>query len=180
MITSCLNEYTRKRLLDKAKKDTPDRFARRTDSGDDWKIERVGLLELSVSDDLYIYFKVHDYRLSLRIIGYKPVLMKYLSGKFKGDVTKIIKKSLDHSLRYNHIQLSCECPDFRYRYAFMATKLGNGFETNETRPANKTNPSNKGGLCKHSIKILNLPSKWIPKVVPHIRGFIKTIDREEE
>ena len=65
MITSCLHEYTRKRLLDKAKKETPDKFKRRTDSGENWKLERVGLLGLTVSDDLYLYFKVKDYRASL-------------------------------------------------------------------------------------------------------------------
>ena len=85
MITSCLNEYTRKRLLDKAKKDTPEKFKRRTDSGDNWKLERVGLLELTVSNDLYLHFKVKDYRVSLRIMEYKPILEQYLNGRYKNE-----------------------------------------------------------------------------------------------
>lgn len=178
MITSCLEEYTRKRLLDKVKKESPDRFKRRTDAGDDWKLERVGLLELTVSNDLYLYFRVKNYRVSVRILGYKQVLEQYLNGKFKNDVTKAIKKSLDAALRKNHIQIACECADFKYRFAYMATKKGYGFDTDENRPAKVTNPKNKGGLCKHQIRILNTPSSWLPKVVPSIRGYLK--GREED
>ena len=179
MITSCLNEYTRKRLLDKSKKDTPDKFKRRTDSGDDWKLERVGLLELQVTDDLYLYFKVKDYRVSIRILKYKLILEQYLNGKFKNDQAKAIKKSLDYALRHNHLQVACECADFKYRYAYMATKKGYGFDTDETRPAKVTNPKNKGGLCKHQIKILSIPSLWLPKVVTSIRGYLRSSRKEE-
>lgn len=173
MITSCLEEYTRKRLLDRAKKDTPDRFKRRTDAGDDWKLERVGLLELTVSNDLYLYFRVKNYRVSVRILDYKPILEQYLRGKFKNDVNKAIRKSLDAALRRNHIQTACECADFKYRFAYMATKKGYGFDTDENRPAKITNPKNKGGICKHQIRILNTPSSWLPKVIPSIRGYLK-------
>lgn len=179
MITSCLHEYTRKRLLDKAKKDTPDKFKRRTDSGENWKLERVGLLELTVSDDLYLYFKVKDYRVSLRIMNYKPLLQQYLQGKYKSDVNKAIRKSLDAALRRNHVQVACSCSDFKYRYAYMATQKGYGFDTDENRPALITNPKNKGGICKHQIKILNTPSLWLPKVVTSIKGYLKQVDRKE-
>ena len=179
MITSCLNEYTRKRLLDKAKKETPEKFKRRTDSGDNWKLERVGLLELTVSDDLYLYFKVKDYRVSLRILNYKPVLQQYLNGRYKNDINKAIRKSLDAALRRNHLQVACSCSDFKYRYAYMATQKGYGFDTDENRPASITNPRNKGGLCKHQIKILNTPSLWLPKVVTSVKSYLKQVDREE-
>lgn len=178
MNNSYLNEYTRKRLLDKSKKDTPERYKRRTDSSDDWSIYRIGILELSVSDDLYIYFKVHSYRVGLRIIDFKPVLLQYLNGKYKSDKTKAIKKAVDHAIRYNHIQTACDCSDFKYRYAYMATLKGYGLDTDETRPATKTNPNNKGGLCKHQIKILNFPSRWIPQVVSALKSYVRTSPKE--
>lgn len=180
MIYSYLDEYTRKRLLDRAKKETPERFKRRTDSGDDWSLERVGILELASSDDLYLYFRVHSYEVKLRVIGFKPVLIQYLNGKFKNDKDKAIKKAIESSIRYNHIQVACECGDFKYRYAYMATQRGYGLETNEDRPATKTNPKNKGGLCKHQIKILNAPSRWIPKVVTAVKGYIRTTQRGDD
>ena len=173
LITSCLNEYTRKRLLDRAKKDTPDKFKRRTDAGDNWKLERVGLLELSTTGDLYLYFKVKNYKVSLRIMAYRPVLEQYINGKFRNYPNKAIKKSLDYALRRNHIQIACECDDFRYRYAYMATQKGYGLDTHEDRPAKITNPKNKGGLCKHQIRVLNAPSFWLPRVVTALKRYIK-------
>lgn len=173
MITSCLTEYTRKRLLDRSKKDTPDKFKRRTDSGKNWRLDRVGLLELASTDDLYLYFTVKDYKVAIKIIKYKPVLMQYINGRYKNDLNKAIKKSLDAALKKNHIQVSCTCSDFKYRYAYMATIKGYGLDTNETRPAKKTNPNNLGGLCKHQIKILSIPSLWEPRVITAIKGFIK-------
>ncbi len=181
MISSRLNEYTRRRLLDKSKKDTPDKFNRRTEiSNDEWSLLRVGLLELMASEDLYIYFKVRDYRVDLRIVKFKPILEKYLNGKYKGDTTKAITKALNHSLRYNHIQVSCSCPDFKYRYSYMATIKNYGLDTDELRPANITNPKNKGGLCKHIMKVLNSPSLWSKKVVTALKSYVREYNKKED
>ena len=62
----------------------------------------------------------------------------------------------------------------------MATKKKYGFDVNETRPSNKTNPDLKGGLCKHLIAILNQPSKWLPYVVPAIRDYLSNLEDGEE
>lgn len=178
MIITNLDEYTRARLLDRSKSGTPDRFAKRLDSKDDWKLERVGLLEFLESNDLYLHFKVHNYRVSLKIVDYKLILNKYQAGKFSNDITKVIMKSLNYAIRYNHIQVYCSCPDFKYRFAYLATKNKYGLDTNETRPASKTNPNNAGSICKHLITILNVPSKWLPKVVPAIRSVLKYQDKK--
>ena len=174
MIYSRINEFTRKRLLDRSKKDTPDKFSRRTEISDsEVSLLRVGLIELRDTDDLYIYFKVRNYRVDLRIIDFKPTLAKYLQGRFEGDLTKAITRALNHGLNYNHIQVSCTCPDFMYRYAYMATLKGYGLNTNETRPATQRNPKNKGGLCKHIMKVINAPSSWSKKVVTTIKAYVK-------
>lgn len=180
MISSRLNEYTRKRLLDKSKKDTPDKFNRRTEiSNEEWSLQRVGLLELMATGDLYIYFKVRDYRVDVKIAKFKPLLDQYLSGKYKNDATKAITKALNHSLRYNHIQVNCSCPDFKYRYAYMATAKKYGLDTDETRPATHTNPKSKGGMCKHIVRVLNVPSLWSKKVVTALKGYVREYKKED-
>lgn len=170
-----LYEYTRTALLDKARKETKQRYAKRTESGENWSLERVGLLELvSGSEDLYLYFSVNGkYKVALVILKFKPVLDKYLEGKFKNDPNKAIDKALMYALKYNHVKTSCECNDFKYRMAYMATKKGYGFEVEEERPATKTNPNNQGGLCKHQIKILMTPSKWKAKVISGLKNYTK-------
>lgn len=179
LVDSSLNEYTRIGLMNRAKASSPDRYKRRTDSGDNWSVERVGLLELTISDDLYIYFRVNGYRVGLRIINYKPVLEKYLNGRYKNDRKEAITRSLKHALNYNNIQIVCECSDFKYRLAYMATQKGYGFDTNETRPAAKTNPNNQIWLCKHQLKVLSFPSRWIPKVIPYINGYLRSVDKKQ-
>lgn len=180
MILSRLNEYTRKRLLDKSKRETPDKFNRRTEiNNEDWSLLRVGLLEFLATEDLYIYFKVKDYRVDVKIVKFKPLLEQYLEGKYKGDVTKAITKALNHSLRYNHIQVNCSCPDFKYRYAYMATVKNYGLDTEEIRPASRTNPNNKGGVCKHIARVLNVPSLWSKKVVTALKGYVREYKKED-
>ena len=175
-----LDEYTRMDLLNRAKKDDPKRFSRRTDSKEKWELWRVGMQELNLTDDLYLYFKVSDYRVSVVFQKFKPVLMKYANGKFSGNNTKVINKALQFAVKNCHILVKCECSDFKYRFAYMATKKKYGFDVNETRPSNKTNPDLKGGLCKHLIAILNQPSKWLPYVVPAIRDYLSNLEDGEE
>lgn len=168
-----LNEYTTKSLLTRVKRDTPDRVKHRNDSGDNFKLYRVGMAELNLTGDLYLYFKISGYKVGVRFIGFSSVLDKYLDRvKDKSQLTKVIMAALKSAIRTCHIQVSCTCPDFRYRFAYTATLKGFGLDTNETRPATKTNPKNKGGVCKHIIRVLNSPSSWTRTVVPAIRDYI--------
>lgn len=173
-----LYEYTKKSLINNSKKGgSLSRFSRRSEIGDNWSLYRVGLLELDLTDDLCIFFKVNSYKVSLRILKFNPLLFKYVGGKYKNTKTKAIEKAIRWGLRYNHIQVACDCPDFRYRFAYMATQKGYGFNTVEGRPANIRNPKNKGGICKHIVKILNVPSKWIPRVATQVRGYLDNKDK---
>ena len=176
MIRFVLNEYTRSVLISKSKKESPDRFAKRVESKAKIDLERVGLLELeSGSDDLYLYFKVKDYRVSLVILEFKKVLDSYLVGKFKNDPSKAVSKALTHALRYNQIKTSCSCPDFKYRFSYMATKKKYNADDppGEHREATHTNPNNKGGLCKHQLAVLNAPSVWKSKVVTSLTRYAR-------
>lgn len=176
MITYPLNEYKKSDLIAKSRKELPNRYSHRSDSGDDWYLQRIGILELNSGiDDLYLYFKVKGkYRVTLVIMGFKPILDKYLTGKYKNNKKKAISRALFYSLNYCQIKTSCSCPDFKYRFAYMATKKNYATEdTQENRPAKITNPKNKGGLCKHQLRILTLPSKWKPAVISALMNYTK-------
>lgn len=69
-------------------------------------------------------------------------------------------KSLDwmdkaRLLMRDRIKIHCDCPAFRYYYAYAASKKGFGLYP-EIRPSNITNPKKKGGICKHLQVALNL------------------------
>lgn len=172
-----LFEYTKGFLLNKSRKDTPLRYARRVDAEDNWKLERVGLLELKAgSKDLHLYFKVKKYRVAVVILNFKPLLKKYLSGKFAKNPDKAITRAIYYALKYNHIKISCSCKDFKYRFNYMATKRKYGFDTNETRPSKITNPKLKGGLCKHQVKVMKSPSLWRRLVITSLKRYAKQME----
>lgn len=169
-----LMEYTRSQLIKKSKNDTPGRFKSRSDAGKDWSVDRVSILELiDKSTDLEVYFKVKGYKIGVQFVGFVPILRDtYNKMKNKND-KKAIKDSLTYALNKLDIKVYCSCSDFKYRFAYMATKLGYGLETTETRPAKITNPDDQGGLCKHVLKVLNSPSLWVAKTLVAINRAIQ-------
>lgn len=180
-----LVEYQKGRLIDNTKKKHKDRFARRTEISDnEVSLSRVGLLELkSGKRDLQLAFKVRDYTVTIVILKYMDIYDRFMnSRKFKNKNPRpIIIKSLQYSLKYNHLLVDCTCPDFRYRLAYKASKKGYKAGDVEDRPSNITNPKLDGGLCKHLSKVLNTTSKWIPLVATGIYDYYKnTLDDSEE
>jgi len=98
---------------------------------------------------------------------------KDLNGSRRRHLSKImlpeVPQSREHCLkmidRSQDIKVSCTCQDFRYRRAYKATMLNyNEPSIIERRPARKTNPLNRGTVCKHLYHILKnirtiLPTK---------------------
>lgn len=71
-------------------------------------------------------------------------------------------------LMNDRLKIHCDCPAFRYFHAYPATKKGFGLYP-ELRPAEKTNPKNLGGVCKH----LHLVLKYLPAQAAKIAGEMK-------
>lgn len=60
-----------------------------------------------------------------------------------------------------------------YRHSYWATKNDYKYGEPERRPANITNPNNKGAVCKHSTAALVRPSQWLK----YVSGWISTVVR---
>ena len=71
-------------------------------------------------------------------------------------------------LMKDRLKVHCDCPAFRYFYAFTADKKGFGLYP-EVRPSNITNKEGKGGLCKH----LHLVLQYLPTQSQKIAGELK-------
>ncbi len=62
-------------------------------------------------------------------------------------------------LMNDRIKVHCDCPAFRYFYAYAATKKGFGLYP-ELRPSEKTNKTKSGGICKHlNLCLVHLPAQ---------------------
>lgn len=94
--------------------------------------------------------------------------VKSAKNKFDRD---IIAKALMDAISSSDVKVDCNCPDFKYRLAYHATKQGFKAGEEENRAANITNPNDdKGALCKHIIAALNNAS-WIRNVASVIVNY---------
>lgn len=83
---------------------------------------------------------------------------------------------VNQMLAHCQVKVECDCPDFRYRFAYLAYKKGYG-SIPEDRPAVKTNPNNKGRCCKHIARLFLRSSDWTPRLVSPITQLIKKYRR---
>lgn len=77
-------------------------------------------------------------------------------------------------LWYSDIHVRCNCPSFHYHYAYVATQKGIILPPEENRPAEITNPRNRGVTCKH----LTLTLKVLPFNSAKIATHMKKMDKE--
>lgn len=182
-----INEVTRLDILQRSKTKTQlNRYSRRMGVRN-ISILRVGILELLYLDqpDLDVYFEINDnYRVSIRFMNFMDEV-RSLYNQFSQRVTKeggiyvsktmreIVAVSLDNALTYNDIRVDCSCPDFKYRFAYVAYINDYNFSTPQTIPALIRNPENNGSACKHVIKVLSRPTLWKQKVVTAVMNVIK-------
>ena len=116
--------------------------------------------------------KTGDYKVVIAIEGFLDELNKFLSKeKF---LPNVLQRALQRAMDVRKIKISCDCPDFRYRYARAQTLAGNKAGDPETRPSIKTNPNNQKGACKHITATL-MNKAWIPQVATNLHTYIMTI-----
>ena len=180
-----INEMKRREIISRSKDDQLGRFSSRL-GVNNVSINRVGLLELAYLDqpDLDIHFDVSGHSVTISLVNYMKNLRQeykknYSKIRNEGGMTisksmrKIVEDSLKKAIDNGDIKVNCDCPDFTYRFSYVASKRGYKFGDQEERPAVKRNPKNKGSACKHIIKVLNSPSDWRSLVVTGLVNMLK-------
>lgn len=181
-----LNELQRKEIIDKSKTNSRlNRYTRRS-SVKDVSISRVGILEIMYLDqpDLDIYFIANGHRVSLRLLNFMDDLRKFYDQNYEliqstGGIRRskwmrrIVELTMNNSLNNKDIRISCSCPDFKYRFAYVATMNDYQFEEPQLLAPKITNPDKLGSGCKHIIRVLTYPSKWKAKVVTGVMSIIR-------
>ena len=87
---------------------------------------------------------------------------------------KVIYKALVKAFNDDDVYISCNCPDWKYRFGYVATK--NKYSSQlppELRPSNITNPKDdKGAGCKHTLLLLS-NTGWLVKIASVIYNYVK-------
>lgn len=92
---------------------------------------------------------------------------------------KCIYKALINALNRQDILISCTCSDFKFRFAYEASKGGFNAGYPEIRPARITNPRNsKGTACKHALLVLSNLS-WAINLATTIFNYIKYMQKHD-
>ena len=171
-----LNEASRQDLLAKARIDTRDRYESR-------RTVNIGRMRCKLDEKVLkqsnpkkraIQFRFKykgtlpdEYILSVELPAEKivqAIVYELKEGKHKGKKldASILEEILMNSFDSDDVKIDCTCPDFRYRFAYAATKHHFKARKPETRPSKITNPKARGAGCKHLIKLLSNPL-WMKK-----------------
>lgn len=168
-----INEVTRKNMVGKTKSQSPSRYNKRLD----YRVNDYAGIDPSqlISNDiLATKVSVGDYEC---IVAYKGVLSNLkdiVKRQPKHNVTlQSVIRAVNTAIDDTDILVDCTCPDFQYRFAYLATKYGYKYGKPETRPANITNPDDdKGAMCKHLTMLLS-NKRWLIKLSTIVNDFIK-------
>lgn len=169
---SSLLEISRRNMVGKTKVQSPQRFNKRLHyhaKGFDIDFER-----LLKSDFIVANIAVGDY---ICTIAFKGVLSKLAdlvekTPKHYANIQMVIK-ALNQSIDETDLLVNCTCPDFRYRFAYWATKFGYKYGDPENRPSDITNPDDKlGAVCKHLTTLLS-NKRWLSKLASVLNNFIR-------
>jgi len=186
-----LQEKTRQEIVNKSKsgrnyrskgRQNQNRWDRRTKSrifNSVRDFNEINMDALFKTDILEFVVKVHgetnDY--NVRIIFEN--ILRNLQQEVKANNNKLdfrcVLQALLRSFNSGDIYVSCNCPDWRYRFAHNATKNGYNSGMVEIRP-NRFDWTNShddmGGACKHvNLVIANLD--WMMKIASVINNYIK-------
>lgn len=168
-----LNEITRKNLVGKSKKQSPDRYNRRLGYTPK-SYKGIDTSRLFNDDIIIIQVPVGDYICTVAFKGMLEHLKAVVDKQPTPKVTlQSVIRAMNIAIDDTDLLVDCTCADFKYRFAYWATKYGYKYGKPETRPSKITNPNDKlGAMCKHLDALLG-NKKWVTKVASTFNSFIK-------
>ena len=125
-----------------------------------------------VTVNLDVQGETDQYLVTISFGGFLDELRREL--KRSNDIIslKIIIRALLNSFNSDNVYIRCNCPDFRYRFAYYLSKEDIIAGDKENRPSDITNPNNDlGDGCKHIMLVLN-NTGWIIKLSSVIHNYI--------
>ena len=167
-----LQEVSRNELLAKSKKQTITRY-NKSAGYKGFSIVDIDTTSVLTTDSLRVTCRVGDYWDTVELEDILYWVQFYAEQNPNNQInTKVVTKAIMDAIDAMTIKVDCSCPDFIYRFAYMATKLGYKYGKPETRPAKITNPNDYGSMCKHLIAMLS-NKKWLQQVTATFMDFLE-------
>lgn len=171
--SNILNEIDRANLVGKTKSQSPQRYTKRLGYRPK-QYNGININDLLKDDILALRVPVGDYTCVIAYQGVLDKLKDVLSAQPSPNVTlQSVIRALTRSIDNTDILVDCSCADFKYRFAYWATKYGYKYGKPETRPTKITNPNDKqGAMCKHLTSLLS-NKKWLVRAATILNNYIK-------
>lgn len=173
-----LNEISRKNLVGKTKSQSPARYVKRLGyraKGTDG----IDPDQLINNDVLVTAIPIGDYTSVIAFPGVLHALKNVLARQPRPNVTlQTVIRAVTRAFDDTDVKVDCTCADFKYRYAYWATRYGYKWGPPENRPSKITNPDDvEGAMCKHLTALL-ANKRWLVKVASLVNDFIKAYPDE--
>ena len=175
---SPLNEITRNQIIRRSKQESPDRFAKITNFFRQKDFASVNFVKLFEDDEFVWTAQVGDYDVTISFEGAFQNLHDYVrswtgKNRIKRINVKLLSQCLTKSLDTEDLYMDCECPDFKYRFAYHLTQAGGKYgKPQNNRPTVRNVKNNKGFVCKHILSLLH-GKRWVPAAAKMWLEYIK-------
>lgn len=175
-----VEEVSRNELLAKTKGETIGRY-NRAQGYKGFNIVNIGTYDLLRDNTITVTCRVGDYNDTIQLEDVLYWIQICAEENPTNQInTKVITKALMNSIDGMDIKVDCECGDWCYRMAYMATVFDYKYGRPENRPADIRNPDGFGALCKHLTAMLS-NKKWIQQVSSTLMDWcVKNIDKINE
>lgn len=147
------------------------------------EFNQIDMNQLFKDNIITIKIKIHgetdDYLVKISYGGVLDEIKRLLQPGQNIDLSILIR-ALINAFNRNDVYISCNCPDFYYRYGFYATvnKINSGEP--QLIPSKETNPDDTlGSGCKHILLVLANTS-WIIKVASVIKNYIEYMKKNRQ
>ena len=169
-------EKGRNDTLKKTQRESPGRWKRRQNYKN-FRFVKADIKDLDDKDIVTVIFEVGDY---VVIISFSNVLLN-LREIVKKDPKHMVKfdwviRACNKAIDQSDIYVNCQCADFKYRFAYVASKNSYKYGKKEMRPADIRNPEdNIGSYCKHIAAVLS-NKNWMTKAATMINDWLQMKD----
>ena len=172
-----IEEVSRNELLVKAKSQTITRY-KKSSGYKGFSIVDIDTTSVFTTNSLRVTCRVGDYWDTVEMQNILYWIQLEAEKNPDNQInTKGVTAAIMNSIDGMDIKVDCSCPDFKYRFAYMATKLKYKYGKPENRPAKITNPHDYGSMCKHLISMLS-NKKWLQQTTGTVMDFI--VDRIDD
>lgn len=184
-----LHEDSRSSLLSRSKQTDKGflRFKKRVKSRVANSVKQYNAIDMNklfkddiLTVDVNVKGETDNYTVKITFGGFLELLKDQIERQQGKLDYKAVTRALINGFNKDDVYISCTCSDWKYRFAYYATKNQITSGDAENRPSDITNPDDAlGSACKHVLLVLSNTS-WLLKVSSTIYNYINYMEKHYE